>query len=117
MNSLTVKAPTGFESGEPRQSLLPADVQGMGKFPETVVCGTKTKVPYCVSQRAQEHRPRPIKCRRRAGPDCGQRLAFAETALGRLRGSVIVGMHDHRAGTIADLISLRAAPARVFVVL
>ena len=49
-------------------------------------------------------------------PNRRQRLRFAETALVSLLRRVIVRMHHDRFRHIHDAITLRAAPARVFVV-
>src|SRR4051812_933154 len=57
-----------------------------------------------------------IDIARRAIPHGCERFGFAEAALVSLLWRVVMRMHYDRVGDVNDLITLRAAPACVFVV-
>src|SRR5437879_9340623 len=109
--------PSVAEAGEFAAPLLPPDLSRVRPFAQPPLAGAKEKIPPEVVNPARENGARPIDFHRRAGPNRGQCSGFPETAFVGLLRRIIMRMHHDRFGTINNSVSLRAAPARVFIVL
>src|SRR5690242_6007317 len=112
-----IKPPTFSEPGEFRPSLIPADNRCVRQFLQTAAARAIGQVSPHVVQPAQQHGSGPVYLSRRMVPHGGQRLGFPKSAFVSLCRAIIMGMHHDRFRAIDYLVSLRAAPAGVFVVL
>src|SRR5579883_3503201 len=115
-SGLPIKGPAITKAGEFRQPLAVADAQGMRILVHPTVRGAKAEIPPGITRPTEHHGAQPVDFVRSPVPDRGKGPTLAEAAFARLLWSIIMGMHHHRFGTVNNIVTLRAAPAGVFVV-